>query len=112
MAFQHPIEYDQASPVVRSVYDDIMATRKTDWVNNFWKVLAHHPETLQRIWGNIKQVMANGALDPLTKELIYVAVSITNNCGYCIASHSTGAGGPRDGRAHEGGVWWGVAWSG
>ena len=91
MAFQHPIEYDQASPVVRSVYDDIMATRKTDWVNNFWKVLAHHPETLQRIWGNIKQVMANGALDPLTKELIYVAVSITNNCGYCIASHSAGA---------------------
>jgi AhpD family alkylhydroperoxidase len=68
-----------------------MATRKTDWVNNFWKVLANHPENLQRIWSNIKQVMGNGALDPLTKELIYVAVSITNNCGYCIASHSAGA---------------------
>lgn len=91
MALQTPIEYDQASPVVRAVYDDIMVTRKTDWVNNFWKVLAHHPETLQRIWSNIKQVMGNGALDPLTKELIYVAVSITNNCNYCIASHTAGA---------------------
>jgi len=91
MALQTPIEYDQASPAVRAIYDDIMATRKTDWVNNFWKVLAHHPDTLQRIWNNIKQVMSNGALDPLTKELIYVAVSITNNCGYCIASHTAGA---------------------
>ena len=91
MALQTPIEYDQASPAVRAIYDDIMATRKTDWVNNFWKVLAHHPDTLQRIWANIKQVMGNGALDPLTKELIYVAVSITNNCGYCIASHTAGA---------------------
>ena len=91
MALQQPIEYEQASPAVKAVYDDIMATRKTDWVNNFWKVLAHHPQTLERIWGNIKQVMGNGALDPLTKELIYVAVSITNNCGYCIASHSAGA---------------------
>ena len=60
-------------------------------MNNFWKVLAHHPETLQRVWSNIKQVMRSGSLDPLTKELIYVAVSITNNCGYCIASHSAGA---------------------
>ncbi|MBB1075775.1 carboxymuconolactone decarboxylase family protein [Rhodoferax sp. 4810] len=91
MALQTPIEYDQASPAVRAIYDDIMATRKTDWVNNFWKVLAHHPDTLQRIWTNIKQVMGHGALDPLTKELIYVAVSITNNCGYCIASHTAGA---------------------
>jgi len=91
MALQTPIEYDQASPAVRAIYDDIMATRKTDWVNNFWKVLAHHPDTLQRIWTNIKQVMGNGALDQLTKELIYVAVSITNNCGYCIASHTAGA---------------------
>ena len=91
MSLQTPIEYDQASPAVRAVYDDIMATRKTDWVNNFWKVLAHHPDTLQRIWNNIKLVMSNGALDPLTKELIYVAVSITNNCGYCIASHTAGA---------------------
>ena len=79
MALQTPIEYEQASATVKAVYDDIMATRKTDWVNNFWKVLAHHPETLQRIWGNIKQVMGNGTLDPLTKELIYVAVSITNS---------------------------------
>lgn len=81
MALQQAIEYEQASPAVKAVYDDIMATRKTDWVNNFWKVLANHPQTLERIWGNIKQVMGNGALDPLTKELIYVAVSITNNCG-------------------------------
>ncbi len=91
MTLQAPIESDQASPTVKAVYDDIMATRKTDWVNNFWKVLANHPENLQRTWNNIKQVMGNGALDPLTKELIYVAVSITNNCGYCIASHSAGA---------------------
>lgn len=91
MTLQTPIEYEQASPVVRAIYDDIMATRQTDWVNNFWKVLAHHPDTLQRIWGNIKQVMSDGALDPVTKELIYVAVSITNNCGYCIASHTAGA---------------------
>lgn len=91
MTLQPPIEYEQASPAVRAVYDDIMATRNTDWVNNFWKVLAHHPDTLQRIWSNIKQVMSHGALDPLTKELIYVAVSVTNNCGYCIASHTAGA---------------------
>jgi uncharacterized peroxidase-related enzyme len=91
MTLQTPIEYDQATPEVRAVYDDIMATRNTDWVNNFWKVLAHHPETLRRMWSNIKQVMANGALDPLTKELIYVAVSISNNCDYCMASHTAAA---------------------
>ena len=91
MALQTPVEYDDASAAVKAVYDDIMATRNTDWVNNFWKVLAHHPQTLQRVWSNIKQVMANGALDPLTKELIYVAVSVTNNCDYCIASHTAGA---------------------
>lgn len=91
MNLQTPIEYEDASPAVKAIYDDIMATRKTDWVNNFWKVLAHHPETLARIWSNIKQVMGNGALDPLTKEMIYVAVSITNNCGYCMASHTAGA---------------------
>jgi AhpD family alkylhydroperoxidase len=85
------IDYADASPRVRAVYDDIMATRKTDWVNNFWKALARDPATLERIWSNIKQVMAPGALDPLTKELIYVAVSVTNNCRYCIASHSAGA---------------------
>ncbi|HOE41183.1 MAG TPA: carboxymuconolactone decarboxylase family protein [Rhodoferax sp.] len=91
MALQTPVEYDDASAAVKAVYDDIMATRNTDWVNNFWKVLAHHPQTLQRVWSNIKQVMGNGALDPLTKELIYVAVSVTNNCDYCIASHTAGA---------------------
>ncbi len=91
MSLQTPIEYDQATPEVRAVYDDIMATRNTDWVNNFWKVLAHHPDTLRRLWSNIKQVMAHGALDPLTKELIYVAVSISNNCDYCMASHTAGA---------------------
>ena len=91
MSLVPPIEYDAASPEVRAVYDDIMTTRNTDWVNNFWKVLAHHPETLRRMWSNIKQVMSNGALDPLTKELIYVAVSISNNCDYCMASHTAAA---------------------
>ncbi len=86
-----PIEYADASAEVRSVYDDIMATRKTDWVNNFWKVLAHHPPTLGRMWSNVKQVMGPGALDPLTKELIYLAVSISNGCRYCIASHGAAA---------------------
>jgi AhpD family alkylhydroperoxidase len=86
-----PIEYADASREVRAVYDDIMATRKTDWVNNFWKVLAHDPATLRRMWANVKEVMAPGALDPLTKELIYIAVSVTNGCRYCIASHGAGA---------------------
>jgi AhpD family alkylhydroperoxidase len=85
------IEYPDASPEVRAVYDDIMATRKTDWINNFWKALANDPATLKRTWADIKQIMAPGALDPLTKDLIYVAVSVTNQCGYCIASHTTGA---------------------
>jgi AhpD family alkylhydroperoxidase len=90
-AVRAPIEYADASPEVRAVYDDIMATRKTDWINNFWKVLAHDPVALRRIWGNIKEVMGPGALDPLTKELIYIAVSITNGCRYCIASHGAAA---------------------
>ena len=85
------VEYADAPPEVRAVYDDIMATRKTDWVNNFWKALATHPPTLKRLWENVKQVMAPGALDPLTKELVYVAVSVTNNCEYCIASHGAAA---------------------
>ena len=85
------IEYDEAPPEVRAVYDDIMATRKTDWVNNFWKALAVHPPTLARLWDNVKKVMAPGALDPLTKELVYVAVSVTNNCEYCIQSHGAAA---------------------
>ena len=85
------IEYKEASPEVRAVYDDIMATRKTDWINNFWKAIAHDPATLKRTWESIKEIMGPGALDPLTKELIYVAVSVTNNCHYCIASHVASA---------------------
>ena len=86
------IEYKDASPEVRAVYDDIMSTRKTDWINNFWKALAHDPVTLRRTWQSIKEIMAPGALDALTKEMIYVAVSVTNQCGYCIASHTAAAG--------------------
>ena len=85
------IEYQDASPEVRAIYDDIMATRKTDYVNNFWKAIAHDPATLKRTWESIKSIMAPGALDPLTKEMIYVAVSVTNNCAYCIASHTASA---------------------
>lgn len=88
MATVKMVEYDQASPEVKAVYDDIMATRKIDWINNFWKVLAHHPPTLKRTWESLKEVMQPGALDPLTKELIYLAVSVTNQCNYCIASHT------------------------
>ena len=85
------VEYKDASPEVRAVFDDIMAARQTDWVNNFWKALARDPVTLRRTWESIKQIMAPGALDALTKEMIYVAVSVTNQCGYCIASHTAGA---------------------
>ena len=85
------IEYQDASPEVRAVYDDIMATRKTDWINNFWKALARDPVTLRRTWQSIKEIMAPGALDALTKEMVYLAVSATNQCGYCIASHTAAA---------------------
>ena len=85
------IEYKDASPEVRAVYDDILATRKTDYINNFWKALANDPVTLRRMWESIKQIMAPGALDALTKELIYVAVSASNQCPYCIASHTASA---------------------
>jgi AhpD family alkylhydroperoxidase len=85
------VEYQDANPEVRAVYDDIMATRKIDYINNFWKALANDPATLRRTWDDIKQVMAPGALDAITKELIYVAVSVTNQCGYCIASHTASA---------------------
>jgi len=85
------IEYDKASPEVRAVYDDIMATRKTDWVNNFWKALAQDPVTLRRTWQSVKEVMAPGALDTLTKEMMYVAISASNQCAYCIASHTAAA---------------------
>lgn len=85
------IEYEDAAPEVKAVYDDIRATRQTDYVNNFWKAIAHDPATLRRLWDDIKQVMAPGALDPLAKEMIYVAVSVTNQCAYCIASHTVAA---------------------
>ena len=85
------VEYEDASPEVRAVYDDILATRKTDSINNFWKALAHHPATLQQVWSEVKTVMAPGALDALTKEMIYVAVSATNGCEYCTYSHTAGA---------------------
>jgi len=85
------IEYADASPEVRAVYDDIMTSRQTDWINNFWKALAHDPATLRRTWNSIKEIMALGTLDPLTKEMVYLAVSATNQCGYCIASHTAAA---------------------
>jgi AhpD family alkylhydroperoxidase len=91
MAIFGLIEYEQASPEVRAVYDDIMVTRKTDYVTNFWKAIAHDPATLTRTWESIKQVMAPGALDAVTKEMIYVAVSVTNQCEYCIATHTASA---------------------
>jgi len=87
------VDYAAAGEEVRAVYDDIMATRKTDWVNNFWRAIANHPATLRRTWESIKQIMAPGALDPLTKELIYLAVSATNQCSYCMASHTASARG-------------------
>ena len=85
------IEYADASPEVRAVYDDIMQTRGTDWINNFWKALANNPAELRRVWDNVKQVMAPGTLDPLVKEMVYVAVSATNGCEYCTYSHTAGA---------------------
>jgi AhpD family alkylhydroperoxidase len=85
------IEYAAASAEVRAVYDDIMKTRGVDWINNFWKALANDPKELARIWRNVKQVMAPGALDPLVKEMVYVAVSATNGCEYCTYSHTAAA---------------------
>ncbi|MGA2632017.1 MAG: carboxymuconolactone decarboxylase family protein [Terriglobia bacterium] len=85
------IEYEAASAEVRAVYDDIKATRKTDRISNFWKAIARDPATLRRTWASVKQIMAPGALDPLAKEMIYVAISATNQCGYCIASHTVAA---------------------
>jgi AhpD family alkylhydroperoxidase len=86
-----PIEYEDASPEVRAVYDDIMTSRNVKGVNNFWKYLAHDPRTLKRTWESIKEVMAPGSLDELTKEMLYLAVSISNGCEYCIASHGAAA---------------------
>jgi len=85
------IEYAEAGLEVRAIYDDIMATRQTDSINNFWKALAHDPATLRRTWQSVKEIMSPGALDAVTKEMIYLAVSATNQCGYCIASHTAAA---------------------
>jgi AhpD family alkylhydroperoxidase len=91
MAEGRPIEYADAGPEVRAVFDDIKRTRNVPDVNNFWKVLAHDPRTLKRTWESLKEVMAPGALDPLTKEMVYLAVSVAHNCEYCIASHTAAA---------------------
>jgi len=92
MATPSPVEYADASPAVRAVFDDIKKSRNVPDVNNFWKYLARDPVTLSRTWESVKEVMApGGALDPLTKEMIYLAVSVTNGCGYCIASHTAAA---------------------
>lgn len=91
MPYAKPIEYADASPEARAVFDDIMAVRKVATVNNFWKSLANDPATMRRTWESIKEIMAPGALDPVTKELIYIAVSVTNGCEYCIASHTAAA---------------------
>src|SRR5690242_21719466 len=88
---QKPVEYADASPAVRAVFDDIKSSRKVEDVNNFWKYLAHDPALLARTWASVKEVMAPGALDPLTKEMVYLAVSVTNGCEYCIASHTAAA---------------------
>ncbi len=92
MATLGTIEYADAGPEVKAVYDDIMAVRQTDYINNFWKALAHDPTTLKRTWESIKQIMGpGGVIDPLVKEMVYIAVSVTNQCGYCIASHTAAA---------------------
>jgi AhpD family alkylhydroperoxidase len=85
------VEYEDASPEVRAVYDEIMKARNTDWINNFWKALANDPAMLRRTWQQVREVMSPGALDPLVKEMIYVAVSATNNCEYCTYSHTASA---------------------
>ncbi|MGE5640125.1 MAG: carboxymuconolactone decarboxylase family protein [Clostridia bacterium] len=91
MALVRYVEYAEAGPEVRAVYDDIMKTRGVNWINNFWKALANRPAELARVWQSVKQVMAPGALDPLVKEMVYVAVSATNGCEYCTHSHTAAA---------------------
>ena len=91
MSRPQPIEYADAAPRVRAVFDDIKRTRNVEDVNNFWKYLAYDPALLARTWAGVKEVMAPGALDPLTKEMVYLAVSVTNGCAYCIASHTAAA---------------------
>ena len=93
MATVSLVEYEDAPPHVKAIFDDIKRARKLEDVNNFWKALANHPETLKRTWEALREVMQPGALDELTKELIYIAVSITNNCEYCIHSHTASAQG-------------------
>jgi AhpD family alkylhydroperoxidase len=85
------IQYGEASPAVRAIYDDIKSTRNVEDVNNFWKALANHPAMLEQVWAEVKAIMAAGALDPLVKEMIYVAVSAINGCEYCTHSHTAGA---------------------
>lgn len=85
------VEYEKAPPAVREVYEDIMKTRGVDWINNFWKALANDPAQLKRTWEQVKAVMAPGALDPLVKEMVYIAVSATNACEYCTYSHTASA---------------------
>ena len=91
MALVPLVDDRDASPEARAVFDDIRKTRNTDFINNFWRALANDPAALRRTWESLKDVMAPGALDPLTKELIYLAVSITNGCAYCTASHGAAA---------------------
>ncbi|MBP1775822.1 MAG: alkylhydroperoxidase [candidate division NC10 bacterium] len=91
MAGARLIEYAEADPEVRAVFDDIKQTRNIPDVNNFWKVIANHPPTLRRTWESLKAIMGAGALDPLTKEMLYLAVSVAHGCEYCIASHTAAA---------------------
>jgi AhpD family alkylhydroperoxidase len=91
MSRPQPIEYADASAQVRAVFDDIKRSRNVEDVNNFWKYLAHDPATLERTWTSVKEIMSPGVLSPLVKEMLYVAVSVTNGCGYCIASHAAAA---------------------
>ncbi|HYF58756.1 MAG TPA: carboxymuconolactone decarboxylase family protein [Burkholderiaceae bacterium] len=92
MTMVTPVQYADASPRVRAVFDDIMTTRGVDDVNDLWKALAAHPPTLERTWAQVKDVMGpGGRLDPLVKELVYLAVSATNNCEYCLHSHAAAA---------------------
>ena len=91
MALMPFIEEADAAPEVKAVYEDIKATRKVDWINNFWKVLANDPKTLKRTWEDLKEIMGPGTLDPVVKEMLYLAVSMTNSCEYCIVSHTAAA---------------------
>ena len=91
MSAPGPIEYRDAIAEVRAVFDDIKRTRRVEDVNNFWKYLAHDPASLKRTWDSVKEIMTPGALDAVTKEMIYLAVSVTNSCGYCMASHGAAA---------------------